>query len=93
MRTLLLGILVALPTLSVGTWSPATRAEHGSPLLLVKPGDGSTIPRNAQIRLVSYNGEDRNGQPEYRAEPRRRCIHGTTSFATGYARHAAQRGQ
>lgn len=34
------------------------RAEHGSPLLLVKPGSGSAIPRNARIRLVSYNGED-----------------------------------
>jgi hypothetical protein len=33
-------------------------AEHGMPLLLVKPGDGAQIPRNARIRLVSYNGED-----------------------------------
>lgn len=37
---------------------PAARAEHGDPLLLVKPGSGSEIPRNARIRLVSYNGED-----------------------------------
>jgi len=36
---------------------PRARAEHGSPLLLVKPGSGAEIPRNAQIRLVSYNGE------------------------------------
>ena len=43
---------------SITSLAPDTTAEHGSPLLLVKPGDGATIPRNAQIRLVSYNGED-----------------------------------
>lgn len=48
--------VIALALLGVGP--RAVRAEHGSPLLLVKPSDGALIPRNAELRLVSYNGED-----------------------------------